>query len=205
VVGLARLIAPGRQAEIGTNAARLCEPHRIIDRGDEGDRRQQPDSRNRHQPPACRASPGIARQLSIEAENLLLQAGLDRKQGAYRVAHATSTWRTRFADQCFERQSVTSPEDDAEGFQHSSDLVAHLNAHGDELGARPQHRSDRVTFETFDTDFAVPASLDDLGQSMSIVLVGLVHLHVQGRLGVAGVETDDRQSLRFERMPMPGR
>ena len=41
--------------------------------------------------------------------------------------------------------------------------------------------------------------------SMSIVLVGLGHLHVQGRLGVASVETDDRQSFRFERMPMPGR
>lgn len=50
-VPFARLIAPRRQSGISSEIARSCKPRRVLDRRLEGQRRDRPDARHRHQPP----------------------------------------------------------------------------------------------------------------------------------------------------------
>src|SRR5215467_14622621 len=82
-------------------------------------------------------------------------------------------------------------QDNPEGLQGAADLVHHIGAHADELGADAEHGAGRVACQAFDADFAIPSHPDNLRQSLGIVLVGLVDLKAEGSLSVPGVEADD--------------
>jgi hypothetical protein len=61
-----------------------------------------------------------------------------------------------------------------------------------------------VTVEALDSDFSVPTRLDDLGQPISIVFVGVVYLATHGRLRMPRIKAHYRKPHRLQRMPMPG-
>ncbi len=47
--------------------------------------------------------------------------------------------------------------------------------------------------------------LDGVGETGRVVLVSLVHLHIQRSLSVSSIKTDNRKPEPPERVPMPGR
>jgi hypothetical protein len=74
------------------------------------------------------------------------------------------------------------PENNAESRQHASEPVPDFNPLGNELSASAKHEPDCMTVEAFNSDVAIPASLYNLCQAVSVTLVGFAHLHVQCRL-----------------------
>ncbi len=51
----------------------------------------------------------------------------------------------------------------------------------------------------------IPSGAHDLRQTFGVVLVGLVHLHLQRRTRMPGVETDDIKPAPTQRVHQPGR
>jgi hypothetical protein len=62
-----------------------------------------------------------------------------------------------------------------------------------------------VTIETLHPDLSVPARLDDLCQSIRIVLVRLVYLAAHSRLCMPRIKAHHRKAHSLQRVPMPGR
>src|SRR5215471_18041025 len=89
-----------------------------------------------------------------------------------------------------------------EGLQRTADLVHHIGAHADQLGADTEHGTGRVAFQAFDPDFPIPPHPDNLRQSLGIVLVGLVDLKAEGSLSMPGVEADNGQAHCLQPMPV---
>src|SRR4051812_19811755 len=76
------------------------------------------------------------------------------------------------------------------------DLVAEIDPLSHQLGPRRDQGPHQLPIQALDRDLTVPAGADDLGQTAGIVGVALVELELQRRLGVAGIETDHRQTKR---------
>jgi hypothetical protein len=89
----------------------------------------------------------------------------------------------------FKRFACSPRQHNAERLEDAPDLVGNFDSHSDELGSRPQHRSNCVAIEALNAYLSVPTSSNDLSQSISIVLVGLIYLAAHGCLGVPRIQT----------------
>lgn len=75
---------------------------------------------------------------------------------------------------------------------------------GVKLRPRAKHRSDRMTVEALNSNFAIPTGLHYLRQTIGVVLVTLVDLRTHRCLCVASIKAHHRKTHRFQSVPMPG-
>jgi hypothetical protein len=64
----------------------------------------------------------------------------------------------------------------------------------DEQSSADQKGFDRVAVEIFDAHLLIPSTLHDACYAHGVVAVALVDLHLQSRLRMPRIDTDDRQS-----------
>jgi hypothetical protein len=84
-------------------------------------------------------------------------------------------------------------------------LILEIPLDLDEQSPAHQESLDRVTVEVFDTHLLKPPTLHNAGDAYGIVAIALVDLHFQSRLGVPGIDADDRQPQLIQLGPQPGR
>ena len=68
-----------------------------------------------------------------------------------------------------------------------------------------QKSTQAVAFERFNVNGPIPASANDLSQSLRVVLIRLVDLHLEGGACVPGIETNDFEPEIAEFMHQPWR
>jgi len=73
------------------------------------------------------------------------------------------------------------------------------------LSPRTQKSTCAVTVERLDMNGSVPSRANDLSQSLRIVLIRLVDLHLEGSACVPGVETNDFEAKSAKFMHEPWR
>src|SRR5262249_24527824 len=71
------------------------------------------------------------------------------------------------------------------------------------MTARAKQRLCQHGAAAFDPDLPVPAGTHQMCQSLGVVGIGLVHLHIERLLAVTRIETDHRQAFSSERSPKP--
>jgi len=89
--------------------------------------------------------------------------------------------------------------------QYPADLVVHLNTHSNELVPRDQQRPLLVCGHALYLDRPEPAGPDHLCQTVGIAGIGLVGPYRQDRLGMPGIQADNRKTLGRQRMRQSGR
>ena len=62
-----------------------------------------------------------------------------------------------------------------------------------------------MTLETLDLDGSIPSRPHQLRESQRIIAIGFVQLKGEGRVGMAGMQTDDREAGVTQRVPVPHR
>jgi hypothetical protein len=87
-----------------------------------------------------------------------------------------------------------------ESLEHSSDVVGQSGRHADESSPRAEKRARAMAVERLDVNRPEPAGSDDLSQSLRVVLIRLIDLHLEGGAGVPSVETNDFKSESAEFM-----
>ena len=87
LIDLAGLVAARREAEVRSDAARIGELGRVVDRRDKCESCQHADAWDGHQPPANSVPTRARHQLAIKVTDLLLEATVDGQQGADRAIH----------------------------------------------------------------------------------------------------------------------
>jgi hypothetical protein len=111
--------------------------------------------------------------------------------------------------QCFnfpiEWQSPHRAWQKAKGLEHPSDVVGQSGRHTDELSPCAEKGAGAVAFERFDVNGPVPAGANDLSQSLRVVLVRLIDLHLEGGSRMPGVETNNVKAEIAEFMYEPRR
>jgi hypothetical protein len=55
--------------------------------------------------------------------------------------------------------------------------------------------------QPFSAHLLVPAGLHDAGRAEGVIAVALVDLHLQGRLGMSGVDADDGETALLQLAP----
>src|SRR5580700_4140735 len=93
----------------------------------------------------------------------------------------------------------------AERFEHPPDVVGQSRRHADKLNPCAQKSTRTVAFERLDVNGPVPASANNLSQSLRVVLIRLVDLHLQGGTRMPGIETNDFEPEFAEFMHQPWR
>ena len=84
------------------------------------------------------------------------------------------------------------PSNQAERFEHATDLVGQINPHLDQAGTRGEQASDDLAVQAFDGDFAIPAGAHDLCQPQSIIRDRSCSPAAKCRFGMTSIEADHR-------------
>jgi hypothetical protein len=84
-------------------------------------------------------------------------------------------------------------------------VIGQSRGHADELSPCAKKSTRAVAFERLDVNGPVPARANDLGQSLRIVLIRLIDLHLKGSACMPGVETNDFEPEIAEFMHQPWR
>ena len=93
----------------------------------------------------------------------------------------------------FERAAFAARHDQPERLHEPADLVGQLGRDLDQSGPRGHQRADQHAVIALHPHLAVEADLGQMGQAIGIVGVGFVRRHVEGGLGMAGIDADRRQ------------
>jgi hypothetical protein len=93
----------------------------------------------------------------------------------------------------------------AKGLQYPADVVGQSGSHTHELRPCTGKGSRSMAVERLDVNGPVPASADDLSQSLRAVLICLVDLHLKGGSCMPGIETYDFEPKIAEFMHQPWR
>ena len=92
-----------------------------------------------------------------------------------------------------------------EGLEHAPAVIGQSCRHTNELSPCTQKSTQAVAFERFDVNGPIPASANDLSQSLRVVLIRLVDLHLEGGTRMPGIETNDFEPEIAEFMHQPWR
>jgi len=93
----------------------------------------------------------------------------------------------------------------AERLQHAADVVRQPRRHADQLRPGAEQGTRAVGVERLHVHRPIPTRPHDLRQPLRIVLVGLVHLHLEGGAGMPGVKADNVEPSTSQLVHKPGR
>jgi len=82
-------------------------------------------------------------------------------------------------------------------------VIGQSRGHADELSPCAKKSTHAVAFERLDVNGPVPSRANDLSQSLRIVLIRLIDLHLKGSACMPGVETNDFEPEIAEFMHQP--
>jgi hypothetical protein len=82
-------------------------------------------------------------------------------------------------------------------------VIGQSRGHADELSPCAKKSTRAVAFERLDVNGPVPSRANDLSQSLRIVLIRLIDLHLKGSACMPGVETNDFEPEIAEFMHQP--
>jgi hypothetical protein len=102
-----------------------------------------------------------------------------------------------------ERQSPHRAGQKTKCFEHPPDVIGQSRGHADELSPCAKKSTRAVAFERLDVNGPVPSRANDLSQSLRIVLIRLIDLHLKGSACMPGVETNDFEPEIAEFMHQP--
>jgi hypothetical protein len=102
-----------------------------------------------------------------------------------------------------ERQSPHRAGQKTKCFEPPPDVIGQSRGHADELSPCAKKSTRAVAFERLDVNGPVPSRANDLSQSLRIVLIRLIDLHLKGSACMPGVETNDFEPEIAEFMHQP--
>src|SRR5665213_3785699 len=98
-----------------------------------------------------------------------------------------------------------SREQEADLFQHTAHLILQVTTNADKPGSRDKDGAENLAGLALDADLTVPANPDELCKTSSVVRVALVHPEGKSGMGMARINTDDRQIDALQLVPEPTR
>src|SRR5258707_2271955 len=93
------------------------------------------------------------------------------------------------AELCADRSRKQEPD----LLQHTAHLILQVTTDADKPGSRDKDGAENLAGLALDADLTVPTNPNELRKTSSVVRIALVHPDGKSRMGMARINTDDRQ------------
>ena len=97
----------------------------------------------------------------------------------------------QYFDPPVEGQTAHGAGQQSERLEHTSDVVRQSCRHADELHPGAKQGARLMSVERLHVHRSIPPRAHDLRQSFRVILIGLVHLHLERGAGMPCVKADD--------------